>query len=43
MPVKAVGKNIVEVRTGKVVGKSTSHVKAAASARIRNAAIKRKK
>lgn len=38
MPVKAVGKNIVEKATGKVVGKSTSHAKAQRSANARNAA-----
>ena len=42
MPVKAVGKKIVEVRTGKVKGTVRSKAKASASARIRNAAIARK-
>lgn len=38
MPVKQVGKKIVEVATGRVVGKSKSVKKAKAAARIRNAA-----
>lgn len=38
MPVKAVGKKIVEKATGKVVGTSTSHEKAQRSANARNAA-----
>ena len=38
MPVVARGKQIVEKRTGKVVGTSTSHAKAQASANARNAA-----
>lgn len=42
-PVKAVGKRIVEISSGKTVGKSSSHAKAAASARIRNAAISKKR
>jgi len=38
MPVKAVGKKIVEKATGKIVGKSTSAAKAKRAARARNAA-----
>ena len=38
MPVKAVGKKIVEKKTGKVVGTSTSHAKAQRAANARNAA-----
>lgn len=38
MPVKAVGKNIVEVATGKVVGHSSSHKKAQSAANMRNMA-----
>lgn len=38
MPVKAVGKNIVEVATGKVVGHSKSKGMAKKAARVRNAA-----
>lgn len=38
MPVKAVGKRIVEKATGKVVGSSTSVAKAKSAARARNAA-----
>ena len=38
MPVKAVGKRIVEKATGKVVGSSTSTTKAKSAARARNAA-----
>jgi len=38
MPVKAVGKKIVEKATGKVVGHSTSAAKAKSAARARNAA-----
>lgn len=38
VPVKAVGKKIVEKATGKVVGRSTSHAKAQRSANARNAA-----
>ena len=37
MPVKARGKQIVEVKTGKVVGTSTSHAKAQKAANVRNA------
>ena len=37
MPVKAVGKKIVEKRSGRVVGKSTSAAKAKRAARARNA------
>lgn len=36
MPVKAVGKTIVEKATGKVVGHSKSKKKAKAAAKIRN-------
>lgn len=36
MPVKAVGKNIVEKRTGKVVGHSKSAAMAKKAARVRN-------
>jgi hypothetical protein len=43
VPVKAVGKKIVEVATGKVVGHSTSKRKAQAAAAARNAAHKAKK
>jgi hypothetical protein len=42
-PVKAVGKRIIEVRTGKVVGTAKSPSKAKASARIRNQAHREKK
>lgn len=38
MPVKARGKKIVEVATGRVVGTSTSAAKAKRAARARNAA-----
>lgn len=38
MPVKAIGRRIVEKATGKVVGTSTSHAKAQRSANARNAA-----
>jgi len=38
MPVVARGKKIVEKRTGKVVGRSTSKAKAKSAARARNAA-----
>lgn len=37
MPVRAEGKNIVEVASGKVIGKSDSVEKAQAAARVRNA------
>lgn len=40
MPWKAVGKTIVRADTGKVVGHSTSHAKAAASVRARYANTK---
>jgi len=43
MPVRQVGKNIVEKATGKVVGHSTSVKKAKAAARIRNWAHHAKK
>lgn len=43
MPVKAVGRKIVEVRTGKVKGTAKSRAKAAASVRIRNAAHAKKR
>ncbi len=43
MPVKAVGKKIVEKRTGKVVGHASSKRNAGISASIRNKAIKRKR
>lgn len=43
MPVKAVGKKIVEVATGKVKGVATSAKNAQTSARIRNKAIEGKK
>lgn len=42
MPVKAVGKKIVEVRTGKTVATASSNANAKKSAAIRNASIKRK-
>lgn len=42
MPVKAVGKKIVEISTGKVVGTATSERNAHISAKIRNKAIKTK-
>lgn len=42
MPVKAVGKKIVEVSTGKVVGTAKSKRDAHISASIRNKAIKAK-
>ncbi|MGR3302375.1 MAG: hypothetical protein ACUZ8I_07700 [Candidatus Scalindua sp.] len=42
MPVKAVGKKIVEISTGKVVGTATSERNAHISASIRNKAIKAK-
>ena len=42
MPVKAVGKRIVEVRTGRTVATASSKKNAQASARIRNAATKKK-
>ncbi len=38
MPVKAVGKNIVEKSSGKVVGHASSHENAQKSANARNAA-----
>jgi len=38
MPVKAVGKKIVEAKSGKTVGSSTSKKKAKDAARIRNMA-----
>jgi hypothetical protein len=38
MPVKAVGKNIVEVGSGKVVGHSANHKKAQSAANMRNMA-----
>ena len=38
MPVKAVGRRIVEKSTGKVIGSSTSAAKAKSAARARNAA-----
>jgi hypothetical protein len=37
MPVRAEGNNIVEISTGKVIGKSSSPEKAQAAARVRNA------
>lgn len=37
MPVRAEGKKIVEVASGKVIGKSDSTEKAQAAARVRNA------
>jgi len=43
MPVKAVGKKIIEVKTGKVVGRSKSKKDAAISASIRNRVIARKR
>lgn len=43
MPVKAVGKRIVEIRTGKTVATASSAANAKASARIRNAAHSKKK
>ena len=43
MPVKAVGKKIVEVATGRVVGTASSAANAKASARIRNAAHRKKR
>lgn len=42
MPVKAQGKKIVEVRTGRVVATASSNSNAKKSASIRNANIKRK-
>ncbi len=38
MPVKAVGKKIVEIATGKVVGTSSSPAKAKRAATVRNMA-----
>lgn len=38
MPVKAIGKKVVEVKTGKVVAKAKSKKDAKISARIRNMA-----
>ncbi len=38
MPIKAVGRRIVEKATGRVVGRSTSTAKAKSAARARNAA-----
>lgn len=43
MPVKAKGKNIVEVRTGKKVATASSAKNAKISASIRNRAIKKGK
>ncbi len=43
MPVKRVGKKIIEVRTGKVKGVASSKRNAGISVSIRNRAIKRKK
>jgi len=43
MPVKAVGKKIIEKHTGKVVATAKSKRKAAISAAIRNRAIAKKK
>jgi hypothetical protein len=43
MPVKAVGRRIIEVRTGKVVGTAKTPAKAKASARIRNQAHREKR
>ncbi len=42
-PVKAVGKKIVNVRTGKVEGTASSHKNAEISASIRNRAHAKKK
>lgn len=42
MPVERKGKNIVEKRTGKVVGRASSKRNAAISVSIRNRAIKNK-
>lgn len=43
MPVKPVGRKIVEVRTGKVKGTASSKKNAKISASIRNRAIKKKR
>lgn len=42
MPVKVVGRKIIEISTGKVKGVAKSHRKAVISAAIRNRAIKQK-